>query len=112
MLFLLILAALGTAVFAFINGFGAWLVSRRKPWIAVLFLLAAALLAIAFGGLVGFFPYTRILLGVGLSLAWLASFLNAHIVLGNVVWRFHVVRALLAVAIYVMADYGLGPSLF
>ncbi len=108
MIFLLVVAAIGTAIFAFINGFGAWLVSRRKPWIAVLFLLAAALLAVAFGGLVGFFPYTRILLGFGLGLAWLASFLNAHIVLGNVVWRYHVIRGILAIAIYVIADFGLG----
>lgn len=110
MVFLLILAALAIALFTLINGFGAWMVSRRKPWIAVLFLLAAAFLAVAFGGLVGFFPYTRVLLAAGLSLAWLASFLNAHIVLGNVVWRFHVLRALLVVAIYVLADLGLGQS--
>ncbi|MCA9836745.1 MAG: hypothetical protein KC422_07520 [Trueperaceae bacterium] len=108
MIVLLVIAAIGTVVLAFINGFGAWLVSRRKPWIAVLFLVAAALLAVAFGGLVGFFPYTRVLLGLGLSLAWIASFLNAHIVLGNVVWRFHVFRGVVAIIIYIFADLGLG----
>ena len=107
MLIALIFSAIGTLVFAFVNTFGAWMVSRRKPWIAVLFMLAAALLAVAFGGLVGFFPYTKVLLGFGLGFAVLASFLNAHIVLGNVVWRFHVVRAVLAVTIYVLADLGL-----
>lgn len=107
MLALLILAALGTLVFVFVNAFGAWMVSRRKPWIAVLFMLAATLLAVAFGGMVGFFPYTRVLLGLGLGLAWLASFLNAHIVLGSVVWRFHVLRAGVVIVIYVLADFGL-----
>ena len=104
MIALLVLAELATIVFAFVNAFGAWMVSRRKPWIAILFLLAATLLAVAFGGMVGFFPYTRILLGTGLSIAWLASFLNAHVVLGNVVWRFHVIRAVIAIAIYVLVD--------
>ena len=108
MIALLVLAEIATIIFAFVNAFGAWMVSRRKPWIAVLFLIASVLLAVAFGGLVGFFPYTRILLGAGLIMAWLASFLNAHIVLGNVVWRFHVIRAIVAIAIYVLVDIGMG----
>ncbi len=107
MIFLLVLAAIASVILVFINAVGAWAVSRRKPLIAVLFLVAASFMAVGFGGLVGFFPYTRVLLGMGLFLSWLGSFLHAHIVLGDVVWRFHVIRALVFVAMYILADFGL-----
>jgi hypothetical protein len=105
---MLVLAEIGVLLLTFVNAFGAWMVSRRKPWIAGLFMLAAALLAVAFGGIIGFFPYIRVILVAGLVLSWLASFLNAHIVLGNVVWRFHLIRAAVAIGVYILAHYGLG----
>ena len=105
---MLILAAIATLIYVFVNAIGAWTVLRRKPWLAGLFMAAAALLAVAFSALIFSFEYTRVILASGLILASLASFLNAHLVLGNVVWRFHVARAAVGVAIYTLANLGLG----
>ena len=104
---MLALAALASLIYAVVNAFGAWMVVRRKPWVAALFMLAAAVLVIASAALVFDFAYARVLLGGGLILASVASFINAHIVLGNVVWRFHLLRAAVGVAIYLLALYGL-----
>lgn len=104
---LLVLAALTTLAYALVNGFGAWMVVRRKPWVAGLFLLAASVLVVAFASFVFRFPYSRVLLASGLILASLASFLNAHVILGNVVWRYHLLRASVALAIYGLAHFGL-----
>lgn len=102
-----ILAAVAALIYAFVNGFGAWMVVRRKPWVAGLFMIAASALIVAAASLIYAFDYTRLLLGSGLLLASAASFINAHIILGNVVWRFHVVRALIGLAIYTVAYIGL-----
>jgi hypothetical protein len=104
---MLVLAAVATILYALVNAFGAWMVSRRKAWIAMLFLLAASLLVIAFGALVGFFSYTRVILGAGLFTASLASLLNAQIVLGKIVWRFHALRLFIAIVTYLLAHFGL-----
>jgi len=101
------LAAVAALIYAFINGFGAWMVVRRKPWVAAWFMVAASVLIIAAASLIYTFDYTRVLLGAGLFLASAASFINAHIVLGNVVWRFHVIRAFVGIAIYTVAYAGL-----
>ena len=105
---MLVLAALASLIYAVVNAFGAWMVARRKPWVAALFMLAAAVLVIASAALVFDFAYARVLLASGLILASVASFINAHIVLGNVVWRFHLLRAAVGIAIYLLASYGLG----
>lgn len=96
------LAFLATAAYALVNAFGAWLVSRRKGWIAGLFMLSAAILVIAAAAFVSSIPYTRVILAVGLVLASVTSYLNAQIVIGRVVWRNHLVRALVAVALYAL----------
>lgn len=97
------LATIATLVYAGVNAFGVWMVRRRKPWVASYFLLATITLVIASLALMGVLPYPRLLLATGLGLASVASFLNAHIVLGNVVWRYHVLRAAIGVAIYLLA---------
>lgn len=104
---MVIFAAIAALVYAFVNAFGAWMVVRRKPWVAAWFMLAASVLIISAASLFYAFDYTRVLLGTGLILASAASFINAHIVLGNVVWRFHVIRALVGLAIYTVAYAGL-----
>ena len=105
---MLILAAVAGFLYAVVNAVGAWMVARRKPWVAALFMLAAAVLVVASAALLFDFAYARVLLASGLSLASVASFINAHIVLGNVVWRFHLLRAGVGVAIYLLGSYGLG----
>ena len=82
-----------TVVLAAVNVFGAWAVARRRGFVARLFLLAAAVLVVAavaysfrFAG--GF----RILLA-GTATAYLASFLNARLVIGVVQWTNHLARA-------------------
>lgn len=97
-----VLAFLATAAYALVNAFGAWLVSRRKGWVAGLFMLSATILTVAAAALVSNIPYTRVILAVGLVLAWVTSLLNAQIVIGQVVWRNHLVRGLAALLIYVL----------
>ena len=104
---MIVFAALAILTYVLVNGFGAWMVLRRKPWLASLFMLAAGLLAVALSSLVFSLEYTRFILGAGLILASVASFLNAHLILGNVVWRFHLVRAAAGLAIYLVAVYAL-----
>lgn len=104
----LVLAATTVLAYALVNAFGAWMVVRRKPWIAALFMLAASLLTVSFSALLFRFDDARLILLGGLVLASVASFLNAHIILGSVVWRFHVARAAVGAAIYLLAAVGLG----
>jgi hypothetical protein len=102
-----ILAAVATLAYAFVNAFGTWMVVRRKPWVAFLFMLAAALLMIAFAAFIGNFPYLRVILASGLILASVTSLINAYVVLGKVVWRYHVIRALCGLGIFLLAHFGL-----
>ena len=107
MIGVLALAALVVALYAVVNAFGAWAVIRRKGWVAGLFMLSAAMLAVAAAALVSAIPFTRGILAVGLVLASLASFLNAQGVIGRVAWHNHILRALVALAIYGLADWAL-----
>lgn len=102
-----VLAAIATLLYAFVNAFGAWMVVRRKPWVAFLFMIAAALLMIAFAAFIGNFPYLRVILASGLVLASATSLINAYVVLGKVVWRHHIIRAVCGVAIFLLAHFGL-----
>jgi hypothetical protein len=100
-----ILAAIATLGYAFINAFGTWMVVRRKPWVAGLFMLSATVLVIAFAGFVGVFRHTLPILAVGLILASVSSLINAHIVLGKVVWKHHLTRALAGLLIFLLAYF-------
>jgi hypothetical protein len=102
-----VLAAVATLLYAFVNAFGTWMVVRRKPWVAFLFMIAAALLMIAFAAFIGNFPYLRVILASGLIVASVTSLINAYVVLGKVVWRHHIVRALCGLVIFLLAHFGL-----
>jgi uncharacterized membrane protein YoaK (UPF0700 family) len=99
-----LLAFLATALYAVVNAFGAWLVSRRKPWVAGLFMLSAVILVIAAAAFVSNIPYSRVILVAGLILASVTSYINAEVVIGRVVWRNHLVRALVALALYLLGE--------
>ncbi len=99
-----LLAFLVTAMYAVVNAFGAWLVSRRKPWIAALFMLCAVILVVAAAAFIAAIPYTRVVLAVGLVAASITSYLNAAVVIGKVVPRNHVIRALAALMIYAVGE--------
>ena len=99
-----LLAAVVTALYAFVNAFGAWMVIRRKPWVAGLFMIAAAVLMIAAAALVSAIPYTRVILAVGLVMASVASLLNAQVVIGKVEAKNHLIRVVVAIAIYLLAN--------
>ena len=101
-----ILALLATTLYAVANVFGAWAVVRRKPWVAALFMLAATVLVVASVALGFALAEADLLLLVGLILATLASFLNAYIVIGKIVWWRHLVRLGVAAAIYLLAVLG------
>jgi len=100
-----LLASVVTAVYAFVNAFGAWMVVRRKGWVAGLFMLAATTLMIAAAALVSAIPYTRVILALGLVLASLASLVNAQIVIGKVEPKNHLVRAAVALGIFLLAQF-------
>jgi hypothetical protein len=102
-----VLAAIATLLYAFVNAFGTWMVVRRKPWVAFLFMIAAALLMVAFAAFIGDFPYLRVILASGLLLASVTSLINAYVVLGRVVWRHHIIRALCGLTIFLLAHFGL-----
>ena len=99
-----LLAFLVTALYAVVNAFGAWLVSRRKPWVARLFMLCAVVLTVAAAAFISTIPYARPLLAVGLVGASVTSYLNAAVVIGKVVARNHIVRAVAALAIYAVGE--------
>ena len=99
-----LVAFLATLAYALVNAFGAWLVSRRKGWLAGLFMLSAVILVIAAAAFVSNIPYTRVILAVGLIAASASSYLNAEIVIGRVVWRNHLLRALAGVGIYLLGE--------
>jgi len=99
-----LLAFLLTTAYAVVNAFGAWLVSRRKPWVARLFMLAAVILVVAAAAFISDIPYTRAILVAGLVAASVASYVNAAVVIGRVVWRNHIIRALVALLIYAVGE--------
>lgn len=96
-------AFLMTALYAFVNAFGAWMVIRRKPKLAALFMLAAALLIIAAVAFISVVPFARPLQLVGLLLALLTSWLHARIVIGKVILRNHLFRAAVVLLIYLLS---------
>ncbi|MEM6428194.1 MAG: hypothetical protein AAF708_03065 [Deinococcota bacterium] len=95
-----IVVALLILGFSMINVFGAWMVIRRKPWIAGLFMLAACILAVAAAALISAIPYARILALIGLMFAWLTSLFNAMIVRGHVTTINHVLRGVAVIVLY------------
>ncbi|HEX7022945.1 MAG TPA: hypothetical protein VF171_08805 [Trueperaceae bacterium] len=104
---MLALSAVFTLLYAFVNAFGAWMAMRRKPWVAGLFMLAAAVLMVAAAALVSVIPFTRVILAAGLLLASAASLSYARVVLGRVQWLHHLLRALLELALYALANRAL-----
>lgn len=87
---LLIGLALGLVV---VNTFGAWAVSRRRPLVARLFLLAAAVLTVTAVAYAYRVDAAWWLLLAGVVVSFVASFLNALLVIGKVVWPNHLLRA-------------------
>lgn len=100
---MLYLGALLLVLYALVNVFGAWALMRRKPWLAWLFLLAAALLMVSGVALVSALPTILYLLALGLALASLASYLNARLVLGRTLLLNHLARALVALGLFALA---------
>lgn len=96
-----------STLYALMNAFGAWMVIRRKPWVAALFLLAAGVLAVAAAAFISPVPFNRPLLASGLVLASVASLLNAILVIGKVFPRNHIIRAVLAALLYLLAEWAL-----
>lgn len=89
--------------YAVVNAFGAWAVVRRKGWVASLFMVAAGLLTVAAVALAYDLPAGFWLTVAGAAAASVVSFVNAVVVLGRVLWRSHVLRALAGVALALAA---------
>lgn len=98
-------AAFGYAV---MGAFGAWTVVRRRPRLAFLFMTAASILTV--GGVAAAYrlPESWWLLALGAVGSSLASYLNARLVLGRVLARNHVGRALAGLLLVLVAAWALG----
>ena len=99
---LLLLVALGLTA---INTFGSWAVSRRRPLVARLFLLGAMVLTVTAVAYAYRLEAAWWLLLAGATLTFVASFLNARLVLGKVEWPNHLLRALALAAVVVAARF-------
>jgi hypothetical protein len=97
---LLLLLAL---VLVAINTFGAWAVSRRRPLVARLFLLSAMLLTVTAVAYAYRLSEAFWLLLAGTLLGYVASYLNARLVLGRVEWPNHLLRGVALAAVLVLA---------
>lgn len=91
------------AVLAAVNVFGSWAVSRRRRLVSWTFLLAAAVLTVTAVAYAYGIPEARLLLTVGAGLTFVASLLNALLVLGKFEPRNHAVRAAALLAIVALA---------
>lgn len=96
---LLLLVAVALTV---INTFGSWAVSRRRPLVARLFLLAAMVLTVTAVAYAYRLDLAWWLLLAGAVLTFVASFLNARLVIGKVEWPNHLLR-FVALAVVVVA---------
>jgi len=99
-----LLALAGGAV----NVFGAWAVSRRRAVVARLFMLAAAVLTVAGVAYAFSFEGAWWILLAGCVLTVIASFLNARLVIGTVVWPNHLARAAAMAALVVLGRLAAG----
>lgn len=88
-------------VLTVINTFGSWAVSRRRPLVARLFLLAAMVLTVTAVAYAYQADFAWWLLLAGAVLTFVASYLNARLVIGKVEWPNHLVRGLLLAAVVV-----------
>jgi hypothetical protein len=104
------LVIIATILYAGINAFGAWAVLNRKNWVSALFLVSASLLVIAAAALIASRSAALPLLGFGLALASITSFLNARIVVGQVLWRNHLIRLAYALALWLLARATTGTA--
>lgn len=90
-------------VLTVINTFGSWAVSRRRPLVARLFLLAAMVLTVTAVAYAYRLEAAWWLLLVGAVLTFVSSYLNARLVLGSVEWLNHLLRALALAGVVVVA---------
>lgn len=86
-----------------INTFGSWAVSRRRALVSHLFLLAAAVLMVAAVAYAYRTGAARWLLSTGALLTFVASFLNARLIIGRVEWPNHLLRGGLLLLVVVAA---------
>jgi len=97
-----------TVVLAAVNVFGAWAVARRRAFVARLFLLAAAVLVVAAVAYSFRFTGSFWILLAGTLTAYLASFLNARVVIGVVQWHSHLARAVVFACFLALAWWAAG----
>jgi len=91
-----------------VNVFGAWAVSRRRPVVARLFMLAAAVLTVAGVAYAFKFAGAWWILLTGSALTVVASFLNARLVIGTVKWPNHLLRVAAMVGLVLLGRLASG----
>lgn len=97
-----VLVAVLGLVTAAVNVFGAWAVSRRRPLVSRLFMLAASVTTVAAVAYAFLFTGAFWILLSGAALTFVSSFLNARLVLGEVRWQNHLARALVLAGLVVL----------
>lgn len=101
------LVAIITTVYAFVNAFGAWMVIRRKRWLGLLFMAAAALLMVAAASFISPSEFSLPVLGLSLAFSSSLSVLNSYILLGQLRLRNNILRWLFALALFAFAMFSL-----
>lgn len=101
-----LVTVLGLATAA-VNVFGAWAVSRRRPLVSRLFLLAAAVMTVASVAYAYAFRGAFWILAAGALLTFGSSLLNAKLVLGEVRWQNHLARGVALAALVALAWFSL-----
>ena len=101
-----IISLVAISLYAVANLVQAWSVVRRKPIMAVVFMVSAVIIGVSSVAFIYSPGIARPLLVFGLIFASIGGLLNAWIVLGKVIlWR-HLVRASVAFVIYVLVTLG------
>jgi len=101
-----LVTVLGLATAA-VNVFGAWAVSRRRPLVSRLFLLAAAVMTVASVAYAYAFRGAFWILAAGALLTFGSSLLNAKLVLGEVRWQNHLARGAVLAGLVALAWFSL-----
>lgn len=91
-----------------VNVFGAWAVSRRRPVVARVFMLAATVLTVAGIAYAFRFQGAWWILLTGSVLTVVASYLNARLVIGTVSWPNHLARGAAMLALVLLGRLALG----
>jgi len=104
-----VVGLLVTLAYALVNGFGAWMVSRRHSGVAAGFFASAVALTVGAVALPFGLPGAVGLVAIGALSASISSLLNAHLVMLRVFWWRHLLRLLVGALVVTLAYLAVRP---